>query len=527
MLTSEILLVYGRYSRKSSDEKKKQVLSIPAQNSELLRISTANGLTVKAIFEETQTAFVPGRPAFRRMIEGIKAGEYNAILCWKLDRLARNIAEAAEIATLLTGGQIKEIRTYERVYLPTDSLVMIMLEFTMATQYSRDLSTGVKRGQKEKLNTGGWPGFAPTGYVNDREKKTVNVDHIKAPFVQKAYALYASGGYSLSTIQRELNKAIKAAGYGFSFRRTTIERILTNTFYYGMMSYAGELYEGDYQPLITKELHEKVQKVMHNKSKRTGYRYKPFDYRGLFRCGTCACTVTLDIQKGIRYWRCTKKRGPCSEHYLQEAKAFHQLDTFFKTFDVDERIPDMLLEIHHEDRAKEMDKTNDQLRAIETRLGEKRAFKKRLNNLFAMGTFAEDEYKEAKNDIVQELFSLNKEIEKIQRGHLTRLEPERLWLLRLKEAISTEKEPRHSERADFLRIIGSNQILRTGEVTISAESRWKIWADWKSRFAKDFSKMPVGYQLAQLRQLLTSVRTAHGPVLVGDPERAVFEAGMD
>ena len=49
---------------------------------------------------------------------------------------------------------IKEIRTYERVYLPSDHAVLIAVELGSANQDSRNISVDVKRENRKKLARG-------------------------------------------------------------------------------------------------------------------------------------------------------------------------------------------------------------------------------------------------------------------------------------------------------------------------------------------------------------------------------------
>ena len=84
-------LTYIRYSRKSSEAKEKQALSIKDQNKECDDLSFREGLKIKYKLEEAKTAFKPNKRAqFSLMVELVKSGKANAILTWKPDRICRN-----------------------------------------------------------------------------------------------------------------------------------------------------------------------------------------------------------------------------------------------------------------------------------------------------------------------------------------------------------------------------------------------------------------------------------------------------
>jgi len=70
------------YARKSTDVEDKQVLSIEAQLTELRAFAKQEGLHIAEELIEKQSAKIPGRPVFNKMISRIEHGDANAILAW-------------------------------------------------------------------------------------------------------------------------------------------------------------------------------------------------------------------------------------------------------------------------------------------------------------------------------------------------------------------------------------------------------------------------------------------------------------
>jgi len=170
---------YILYARKSIDTEDKQVLSLESQVNELKNLAEAQGLEISQVMTESMSAKAPGRPVFNLMITKILSGEADAILCWKIDRLTRNPVDGGQIQWLLQKGNIQNITTFERTYLSHDNVLIMSIEQAMATQYIRDLSVNVKRGNRAKLDRGEWPGRVPMGYLNDKATKTVKTDNKK------------------------------------------------------------------------------------------------------------------------------------------------------------------------------------------------------------------------------------------------------------------------------------------------------------------------------------------------------------
>ncbi|MEK7227330.1 MAG: recombinase family protein [Patescibacteria group bacterium] len=92
---------YFLYARKSTDVEDKQVMSIEAQLAELRALAKSNSLEIVEEFVEKKTAKMPGRSVFNDMVKRIQKGEVQGIICWKLDRLARNPVDGGQISWML------------------------------------------------------------------------------------------------------------------------------------------------------------------------------------------------------------------------------------------------------------------------------------------------------------------------------------------------------------------------------------------------------------------------------------------
>lgn len=100
---------YFIYCRKSSEAEDRQVLSLPAQQKELLELSQEQNLQVIGVYSESGSAHKIGRPKFNEMLKRIEKGEANGIIVWDESRLARNSLDGGKIIYMMDLGQIVEI----------------------------------------------------------------------------------------------------------------------------------------------------------------------------------------------------------------------------------------------------------------------------------------------------------------------------------------------------------------------------------------------------------------------------------
>ena len=325
---------YFLYARKSTDTEDKQVLSIDAQINELRKYARDNGLDVVDELIEKRTAKMPGRPIFNEMLERIQNGEANGILAWHPDRLARNSIDGGQIVYLLDQTLLNFLRfpifQFENT---SQGKFMLAIMFGQSKYFVDNLSENTKRGLRARVRNGDFPGLAPFGYINDVRSKTIVVDKRYAPLLRQLFEQYARGDASLRDLERFLRGRGVVNRNGKPYGYDKIIGILKNPFYYGDFIYWGEIHEGRHEPLISKSLWDKVQKVIALRSYGKEPAKSPAVFGGLLNCA-CGMSVTHETQKRTQkngnyhewvYYRCTHKsksvkcfEKPVSEFVLKE-----------------------------------------------------------------------------------------------------------------------------------------------------------------------------------------------------------------
>jgi site-specific DNA recombinase len=314
---------YFLYARKSSESEDRQIQSIDDQVNRLKKIATDMDLDIKEIYIEAKSAKAPdNRPIFNEMIQRLEAGEANGILCWQINRLSRNPIDSAKISWLLQRNILKSIQTIDRQYLPDDNVLLLSVESGVANQFILDLRKNTKRGLLSKLEKGWFPGVAPTGYLNDRENKTIVKDPERFDLVRKMWDLILTGNY---TVPRVLDIANNDWGFRTKkFRKvgdspiskSGLYRIFTNLFYAGIVEYDDSQYDGSHKPMITLEEFDRVQVILGRKGKSRPKKHS-FAFTGAIKCDVCGCFYTAETKKKLlrktgkineyTYYHCTKK----------------------------------------------------------------------------------------------------------------------------------------------------------------------------------------------------------------------------
>jgi site-specific DNA recombinase len=481
---------YFIYVRKSTDVEDKQVRSIEDQLTVLRTLAKQIGLKVTGEFIEKQSAKRPGRVVFNDMLDRINEGEAQGIICWKLDRLARNPVDAAQISWMLQEGVIQHIQTHDSSFYSADNVMMMQVEFGMANQYIRDLSVNTKRGLYEKAKRGEYPGLAPLGYINNLRTRLVEVDQYKAPIVRQAFERYAKNLYCLEDIsvflfaQGIVTKKIQndQSTGGLPLKKDSIRYILSNPFYIGLFRYGSELYEGNHKALISKELFDEVQAVLKKRSNSKSSVTKSKPLCGLFTCGECGRSISAETKTkrqkngnvhNYLYYRCTKKNVICSQLSIRGEVLDRQLSNILKTFVLPQDWAKELEVMADKDEQENTQTTSDLIQDLRLEVID---IERKLEHLFQgylEQVIEQEKYRIEKNKLILEKKTYIEKISSLEQNQNIWLAPLRNWLeysQNLAEiAISADQKQKKSAAQ---KIFGSHLYLRNKEIEFTPQIHW-------------------------------------------------------
>jgi DNA invertase Pin-like site-specific DNA recombinase len=317
-------LIYGKYRRKSSEDNR-QVRSMEDQGRDIDGTVSREKLAVGVDYpDEAQSAFVPGRPIFERMMNDVQKGVINAIIVWHANRLSRNPIDTGRMIYLMDMGRLKQIKTMTRTYSNTpDDKFMLQLDCASSKKDSDDKSLVVKRALEGRALRGIPNGIAHIGYLNNKEKEKGNrdwhEDPIRFPLVELILRKMLKGCYSVRQIHRyakdvlKLTTPVRGKEGGRPIAPSYMYTLLRNPVYAGFFFQRGKdkqsvryTLDPKLKRIITEDEYWKIQAMLGKKG-----RPRPQQHEGLFNhfgyCGKCGGGLTPDYKFQVICSQCKFK----------------------------------------------------------------------------------------------------------------------------------------------------------------------------------------------------------------------------
>lgn len=308
--------------------------SLDAQEILCRRYAEANALElIEVIRDEGYSGRTTARPGLRRLIEYTGPQPPVAIatiLVQDTSRMGRDTTEY-----LLFRRQLRE-RDIELVAVtqpnidgsPEGRLVDTILAGINQYQ-SEEKGRRVAIALQKKFEEGWWPAWAPLGYLNAAHDtgRLVIPDPIAFPLIQLAFREYATGRYAQENLCHVLSEKGLRNRLGKPVTRTTLNYVLANPFYWGLMRWHGQERMGKHDPATDRLTFDRCQAVTqdHNRYAPRSRKHK-FLLTGLTRCDECGHHHTHSVvkAKGKRYYHC-KSRAHCQQPYVAQEDLENQV----------------------------------------------------------------------------------------------------------------------------------------------------------------------------------------------------------
>lgn len=322
MLPTDTLIpavIYARYSSSGQREE-----SIEGQLRECHEFAQRNGLTVVGEYvDKALTGTTDKRPDFQRMLRDCERGVFKAVICWKMDRFARNRYDSAMYKYKLKKNGVRIFYAKESIPEGPEGIILESVMEGYAEYYSENLSQNVKRGNYDsalELKTLGKKVFGLRKGSDGR----FELDPATAPVVRRIFEEYAAGERA-KDIYARLNEEGYRTVRGALFNKNSIRRILQNEKYVGVYEYQDIRVEDAIPAIVNRELFEKCQDMVERHHRAPAAQRETFFLltAKLF-CGHCGEPMTGDGGTGksgrvYNYYTCNGRRAhKCKKERVQK-----------------------------------------------------------------------------------------------------------------------------------------------------------------------------------------------------------------
>jgi len=225
---------YFGYIRVST-VKQGEGVSLEAQREAIERYCVTHALSITRWFEEKETAAKRGRPIFTEMIKLLRTGKAQGVVMHKIDRSARNLRDWATVGDLSDSGIDVHFAAESVDFASRGGRLTADIQAVIAADYIRNLREETIKGLDGRLKQGLYPFKAPIGYLDNGGGRVKTICQIKGPKVRHLFEVYASGEHSLWSLVDEAKKIGLTSHGNAKIGKTTIENMISNPFYVGLM----------------------------------------------------------------------------------------------------------------------------------------------------------------------------------------------------------------------------------------------------------------------------------------------------
>jgi len=318
------------YTRVSSQEQAEKGTSLESQAEQLESFCKGQKWEVFNHYVDGGFSGKDGnRPALQALRRDAKAGYFEKVAVWKLDRLARNQRLILELEAEFREQDISLFSIKEMVDTQTAIGRTVFQVLGLTAEWERDnITERTKTGRLQRMKEGYWAsGRAPFGYDYNKVTKHLVINVSEAEIIRKIYDLYASGK-SLGAIADTLNKELVSPRGKNSkgWYNNSIRHILINPTYKGEAIVNRHCHISDINrvdlskairlavpPIVPEDKWNIAQSRLSNNKHLKAAEKGVFTLQGLIKCGICGCSYGAAHSGKYRNYIC---RGKLKNYHL-------------------------------------------------------------------------------------------------------------------------------------------------------------------------------------------------------------------
>ena len=491
--------------RVSSDEQKEKE-SIATQDGFLEEYCKLYGLEVAGVYkDEAISGTVPmhERPGGGRLLEDAKAGKFDTVLVYKLDRIGRTLLVVLDAHDRLQEAGVALRSATEPIDTSTAAGRLIFQMLASFAEFERATITERSRdGLQRAFKNGVQLGRIPYGYDIFEDGAFVVVEE-EARVVRRVIASIAAGATLYSEAKRLNDEGEPSPGYkyrgrprkhGPGWNHNSIRTLVRQSAYSGthiVNAHKGPI-ERPVPAIVEPALHQQaLARLEENRRYSGGKPGRKYLLRGLVRCATCgtACTGGFSSPSGSdkRYYKyhCHQRRTqmydkrrtfcdcPSVKAEWLEELVWQDVRSFLKNpGEVLERVREQLAE----DR--EGNDLEERHASLTKRLATKQEEKARYVRLYAQGHVDEEELEVYMADLRNQVENMKLLISSVEadlaQQHENKMvaQSTEAWLMTLRknlEEVEQDSEEAFESRRELVKLLVEKIVVGRSE-----DSRAKV-----------------------------------------------------
>lgn len=312
----QIGVIYARYSSHNQKEE-----SIEQQIAECSDFAAKNGIRIIGIYaDKAVSGRSDRRPNFQRMMRDAEKRQFQIVVAYKSNRIARNMLNALQYEARLDLLGIKTLYAKEEFGNTAAGRFALRTMMNVNQFYSENMGEDIKRGMVDNANECKVNGMLPLGYVKSKEGKYA-IAPDEAAVVREIFDSVLKD-VPVAEIARLLNQRGIRTKLGREWNKNSFHIMLKNDNYIGVYRHSGVVVEDGIPPILEKEVFAAVQEKLANKKKTAGRRSANGEYllTGKLFCGYCGSYmigVSGTGENGTvhNYYQCQKRHveGRCEK----------------------------------------------------------------------------------------------------------------------------------------------------------------------------------------------------------------------
>ncbi len=208
------------------------------------------------------------RPAIKRLVNDSKSKRFNGVLVYKLDRISRSQRDTLYlIEEVFNKNEVSFISLNENFDTSTTFGKAMIGVLSVFSQLEREqITERMQMGKVGRAKAGKAMNWSRPVFGYEYVNGEYEVNEFEAKIIKRMFEDYMAG-ISITKLRDKMNEE-GHIGKEIPWTYRTIRQTLDNPIHAGFIRFKGEIYPGNHEPIISKELYDNVQEELEIRQKK-------------------------------------------------------------------------------------------------------------------------------------------------------------------------------------------------------------------------------------------------------------------